>query len=81
MRKRSRLLAGLACTLVLLLPSAPASAGDDPVPQKWPAIQDPGASTGTPSDPKPLEWPDVAPPDTSSASDPKPKQWPAPQPA
>lgn len=55
MRTRSRLLAGLACMLLLLLPCVAASAEDDPVPREWPTVQEP--DTGSDSDPKPKEWP------------------------
>jgi hypothetical protein len=66
---------------MLLLPSVTpaAAAGDDPAPQAWPTIQDPGNTGGSTDDPKQVDWPAVAQPDVGSATDPKPKQWPAPQ--
>ena len=77
---RKRLLAGAVGTLLLLLPGVTATAGDDPVPPTWPAIQNPGTDGGgTANDPKPTDWPDVTQPDPGSANDPKPKKWPAPE--
>lgn len=76
---RKRLLAGFVGTALLLLPGITAYADDDPVPPKWPAVQEFGTTGGTADDPKPVTWPDVAEPGPDSAGDPKPPTWPAPE--
>jgi hypothetical protein len=77
---RKRLLAGALGTLLLLLPAVTAAADEDPVPQTWPTIEDPGTNGGgTASDPKPADWPEVTQPDAGSGNDPKPTEWPAPE--
>jgi hypothetical protein len=75
-----RPLAGLVAALTLLLPSLPAAAaGDDPAPQSWPTIENPGASGGSANDPKTVDWPEITKPDNSTANDPKPSDWPTPE--
>ncbi|GAA0936804.1 hypothetical protein GCM10009554_24630 [Kribbella koreensis] len=76
-----RPLAALCAALLLLLPALPATAaGDDPSPQSWPTIENPGTSGGSANDPKTVDWPEIAKPDNSSSNDPKPTEWPAPEP-
>ena len=77
---RKLLLTGLVGTALLLLPGVTASAADDPVPPKWPTVQNFGTTGGTADDPKPITWPDVAEPAPDSAADPKAPTWPAPEP-
>ncbi|WP_328331290.1 hypothetical protein OHA70_11035 [Kribbella sp. NBC_00382] len=75
-----RLSAALCATLMLLLPSLPAAAaGDDPAPQSWPTIDDPGTSGAAANDPKTVDWPEIAKPDDGTNNDPQPKDWPSPE--
>lgn len=75
-----RSLAGLTASLLLLLPGLPAAAvGDDPAPQSWPTIEDPGTSGAAANDPKTVDWPEISKPDDGSDNDPKPKEWPTPE--
>ncbi|WP_433012650.1 hypothetical protein [Kribbella sp. CA-294648] len=76
---RTRLLAGLLGTLMLLTPNVTAAAADDPTPPDWPEVQVPNSTGGSADDPTPVDWPGIIKPNTGTASDPKPKEWPAPQ--
>jgi hypothetical protein len=75
-----RLATSLTAALILLLPSLPASAaGDDPEPQSWPTIENPGTTAGSSDDPKTVDWPEITKPDTGTTNDPQPKDWPTPE--
>lgn len=75
-----RLSAVLCAAVILLASNLPASAvGDDPSPQSWPTIDDPGTSGGAANDPKTVDWPEITKPDNGTNNDPQPKDWPAPE--